>query len=127
MCKVYIQFCSILATLISSLFLLKGSIGLSPKAIAELSSMKYRYNSDLVHTFSHQSVDTKIGVSLLILSFLLQLLQSFYPVSDSSQLKNLKIILYALFSAIIVYISAYIFADHMANNLAKEVLEMFKE
>ena len=124
MIKVYIQFCSILTTLISSLFLLKGIIGLSPKDIAGLSSIYHGHNLELIDVFSQKSANTKIGFALLLLSFLLQLLQTYFPVSSFWQLKNFRVIAYALTSVIIVSICAYFFLDIIAINLSKEVMDI---
>ena len=124
MIKVYIQIFSILTTLISSLFLLKGIIGLSPKDIAGLSTIYQIHNLELIDIFSQKSAHTKIGLALLLLSFLLQLLQIYFPVSGIWQLKNLRVIVYALSSVIIVSICAYFFADIITINLSKEVMDV---
>ena len=122
MIKVYIQFSSILTTIISSFFLLMGIIGLSPKDIAGLLSIYQNKHLELIDVFSQKIIYAKIGFAFLLLSFLLQMLQTYFPVSSFWQLKNLRGIIYALSSVIIVSICAYFFADIIAINLSKEFI-----
>ena len=125
MVKAYFQIFSILTTLISSLFLLKGIIGIAPKDIAIFSSINNGHNLELIHAFSRQSAYIKIGFALLLLAFLLQLLQTYFPISIFSQLKNWRLIVYAISSALVVSICAYFIADIMAIKIAKEVIEIY--
>lgn len=124
MIKLYVQFCSILTTLISSLFLLKGITGLSLKDIAGFFSICQGHNLELIDVFSQKSAYTKIGFALLLLSFLLQLPQAYFPVSIFLQRKNLRVIVYAVSSVIIVSICAYFFSDIIAINMSKEVMDV---
>ena len=124
MFKIYLQICSILTTLISSLFLLKGIISLSPKDIAGLILTNNGHNLEFIHSFSQKSANTKIGFALLLLAFLLQLLQTYFSDSIFLQLKNWRVIIYALSSALIVSICAYFVADILSINFTKDVMEI---
>jgi hypothetical protein len=124
MVKAYFQIFSILTTLISSLFLLKGIIGITPKDLAIFSSINNGHKLELINAFSQQSAYIKIGFALGLLAFSLQLLQTYFPVSIFSQLKNWRLIVYAISSALVVSLCAYFIADIMAINLAKEVIEI---
>lgn len=124
MFKVYLQICSILTSLISLVFLLNGIIGLSSNKIADLILKNNGQNLDLIDAFSTKIVNARIGFALLLLAFLLQLVQIYFPTSIFSQLKNWRVIVYALSSVLIVFICAYFVADILSINFTKEVLEI---
>ena len=124
MFKVYLQICSILTSLISLVFLLNGIIGLSSNKIADLILKNNGQNLNLIDAFSTKIVNARIGFALLLLAFLLQLVQIYFPTSIFSQLKNWRVIVYALSSVLIVFICAYFVADILSINFTKEVLEI---
>ena len=124
MFKVYLQTCSILTSLISMVFLLNGIIGLSSNKIADLILKNNGQNLDLIDAFSTKIVNARIGFALLLLAFLLQLVQIFFPTSIFQQLKNWRVIVYALSSVLIVFICTYFVADILSINFTKEVLEI---
>ena len=124
MFKVYLQICSILTSLISLVFLLNGIIGLSSNKIADLILKNNGQNLNLIDAFSTKIVNARIGFGLLLLAFLLQLVQIYFPTSIFSQLKNWRVIVYALSSVLIVFICAYFVADILSINFTKEVLEI---
>ena len=123
MFKVYLQISSILTTLISLVFLIKGTIGLSPKKITDLTLTNNGYKLELIDAFSTKIVSAKIGFSLLLFALFLQLVQIYFPVSIFPQLKNWRVIFYSLSSALIVSICAYFFADILSINFTKEIME----
>ena len=52
---------------------------MSIKDMAELSAAKWNYNLDLLRSLVKQKADTEVGFSLLLLSFVLQLLHWLLP------------------------------------------------
>jgi hypothetical protein len=74
-----IQVLSLATVLLSSFFLIKSVITLSVKDIIELSVPKYDYNLDVAKNLCRQRADTIIGFTLLLLSFLLQLINMLWP------------------------------------------------
>jgi uncharacterized membrane protein YccF (DUF307 family) len=71
MVRTFIQTIALILTLISAYFLLRCSLGLSAIDIAELSSTKWGYNTDVVKNLSQQQADAKIGFIIMLLSFIL--------------------------------------------------------
>lgn len=124
MFKIYLQICSILTTLISLIFFLNGIIGLSSTKIASLILKNNGYNLELIDAFSTKIANAKIGLALLLLALFLQLFQVYFPEPIFQQLKNWRVIVYSLSSALIISICAYFAADIMSINFAKEVMEL---
>lgn len=124
MFKVYLQICSILTTLISLVFFLNGIIGLSSTKIADLILKNNGHNFELIDAFSTKIANAKIGLALLLLALFLQLVQVYFPASIFQQLKNWRVIVYSLSSALIVSICAYFAADILSINFTREVMEI---
>ncbi|NPV03859.1 MAG: hypothetical protein HPY67_03910 [Syntrophaceae bacterium] len=74
-----VQTSSLTVTLISSYFLLKSNIGLSPENIASLATTKLGYNSDIIRSLCEQRADTWIGFALLLIAFGLQMINALWP------------------------------------------------
>lgn len=72
MFRTFIQFAAFLQAVISAVFLIKGGIKLRVTDMAELSSMKWNYNLDVLKNLTQQKADTIVGFSLLMLSVVLQ-------------------------------------------------------
>ena len=63
----------------ASFFLLKSNLGLSIKTIVELSIPHLDYHEEILKSLTKQSVDTRVGLFLLLLSFTLQIGNALWP------------------------------------------------
>lgn len=79
MVRTCIQVTALLLTLGAAFFLGKGSMALSPEAIAELASAKRNDNPGMIRHLAGQKGDTWAGVALLILGLLFQLMNTLWP------------------------------------------------
>jgi hypothetical protein len=79
MLRTFIQVAALALTLISSIFLIKGSLLLSAKDIASLSSTYIGYNISSLKNLSNQQADTRIGAIVLLISFFLQMVNMLWP------------------------------------------------
>ena len=125
MIKAYLQSCLFLVTVIAALFLIRGIVGLPAQSIAGLLSTSNTTNLALIHALSQQRADIVTGIVLLLIGFLAQLLQNRYFISIYTQFKNWKIIVFSIFSVLIVSICAYFIADIMAINFAQDVMKIY--
>ena len=73
MFRTFLQFLGIFLTLGSSVFLLKGNLGLGVETIAEISRTKARVNPHAVRSLAAQQADTRVGLALLLLGVRAQL------------------------------------------------------
>src|SRR5437867_483815 len=60
-------------------FLARGTLGLSPEVIAELTVTKVGYNRAVLESLAGQAADTQVGVVFLVLAFGLQLSSAILP------------------------------------------------
>jgi len=79
MLRTFIQVASAGFALFAGILLVRGSFVLKAKDIAELSSTKWGYNTDLVKSLSQQQTDSRLGVLLLMVSFVLQTVNLCWP------------------------------------------------
>ena len=63
MVRTLIQLTAIIFSFEAAWFLLQGNLGLTAKDIAEVSSTKYGYNSNIVKSLSEQKADNWIGTT----------------------------------------------------------------
>ena len=79
MVRTFIQVLALSLTLVASLFLLKANFGLSVKNIAEISSTRWDYNSEVARSLAQQQADTAVGFFYLLLAFGLQMGNLLWP------------------------------------------------
>ncbi len=79
MLRTFIQFSAILLTVISSYFLLKSNLGLSPMQIAELSTVGAGVSPWVAKSLAAQAVETRIGFLFLLLAFAFQMDNALWP------------------------------------------------
>jgi len=99
MFRTFIQVTTLLVVLLSSYFLIRGTITLSAQDLAELSKPKWGYHLGVAKNLVHQRSDTKIGFSLLLLSFFLQLINMLWPMKIGDFAVNKKGVFLAFFIA----------------------------
>jgi len=108
MVRSFMQVTALTLTLFASIFLVKSSLILSVKDIANLSSTYFNYNKHLMKSLSEQQSDTRIGSILLFLAFLLQMINLMVPerMSDSG-INRIGIIIAIVFSIIVLLVSLW--------------------
>lgn len=74
-----IQVCALTTILISSFFLIRGTMCLSINDIAKLSGTYFGYNPNLLRNLCAQKADYTVGWLLLLLSFFLQTWNLLWP------------------------------------------------
>ena len=79
MVRTLVQMTALILTLEAAIFLARGNLGLSAQVIAELSSTKWGYNLDVAKSLAGQRADTWIGLVLILIAFILQLVNSLWP------------------------------------------------
>jgi len=97
----------------SSFFLIRGTLALSKKDLAELSSTKFGYNLDVAKNLCRQRSDTTTGFTLLLFSFLLQLSNMLWEM----RIKDFNVNKTGIIIAIIVSILIFFIANAVSNNL----------
>lgn len=118
-----------LVTLISSYFLLKGSLGLTPQEIASLSGTYWDYNSSLVSSLSSQASYTDVGFFLMLLAFFLQLAHSFFSDFNAPPSKQTKVqaIKYSIYISTVVLCASLAYSHFESKELADETIKLFSE
>ena len=72
MLRSFIQMSALILTFGASIFLLKSNLGMTPENIANLSSTRLNFSPPIVAAFAKQAADTRIGLILLLIAFILQ-------------------------------------------------------
>lgn len=121
MIRTFIQVMAFILTLEAAFFLAKGSLGLSGKVIAELSSAKWDFNSNLVENLAHQRVNTWVGVILLLVAFGLQMANALWPMRWSDFEVHTGAALYAVVLGAVVGVGAHSAGEHIARNVAIDI------
>jgi hypothetical protein len=116
MIRTFIQMTSIILTLGASVFLLKANLGLSPKIIAELSRPHLDYHEGVLKSLSKQSADTRVGFILLLISFILQMGNSLWPL----RWKDFGIDWYGVLISIGFCVIILALADMYSRSLSKK-------
>jgi len=113
MVRTFLQVLALTFVLMSSFFLIRGTLALSKKDLAELSSTKFGYNLDVAKNLCRQRSDTTTGFTLLLFSFLLQLSNMLWEM----RIKDFNVNKTGIIIAIIVSILIFFIANAVSNNL----------
>ena len=127
MIRTFIQISSLFLTLEAALFLAKGNLGLSARAIAELASAKWDFNADLISNLSQQRADTWIGVLLLLIAFALQIVNAMWPMRWSDFTVHKGATVYAVVISIVIGFGAFYLSKQVARNTAADVEMIFDQ
>lgn len=122
-----IQVCALTTILISSFFLIRGTMYLSINDIAKLSGTYLGYNPNLLNNLCAQKVDYSIGWSLLLLSFFLQTCNLLWPMRiNDFAINRIGLIIGILLSIILFTASIGIAKSWRSKQTkkAEEVLEI---
>jgi len=118
---------ALILTLGASLFLLKSNLGLTPKTISKISSTYWNYNKSVVKEFAQQSADTRVGVILLLLAFILQLINALWPI----RWKDLGIdwygVLVSIGFCIIVLSLAHWYTNKLSEKIYKKTIHILEK
>jgi hypothetical protein len=113
--------------MISSFFLLKGSLGLSVADIAELSKTRYGYSLQVVKNLAQQQTDTKIGLSLILASFMLQMVNLLWPMRIGDfGVSKLGVVIAVLVAILVLYSGLYA-SKHLTSKTEANVMTRLKQ
>ena len=127
MIRSFIQMTALILTLGASIFLLKSNLGLTPEVIAKLSSTYYGHNKPVAESFAKQVADTRIGIILLLLAFLLQLINSLWPMRWKDFGVNWHGIFISLGLCIALLTIAHRYSKKISEKIHKNTIEIFEE
>lgn len=127
MLRTFIQVTSVSLALISSFFLLKGSLGLSVSDIAELSKSRWDYSPPVVKNLSKQQADTKIGLFLILASFVLQMINLMWPMRIGDFGVSKLGVVVAVLVAILILLSGLYASKHLTRKTEANVMTRLKQ
>ena len=108
MFRTFIQVTSLILTLMSAIFLIKGITGMQVKDMAELSTSKWNYNLDTAKNLTTQKADTIVGVILLLSGFTMSLGDMLWEMRCCDfKISKTGVIIAIAFSAMIFFIANY--------------------
>lgn len=127
MIRSFIQMTALTLTLEASIFLLKANLGLIPKTIAKIITPHYGFSKPVAKSLSKQTADTRLGVILLLLAFVLQLVNTLWPM----RIKDFNVNWYGIFIAIglciIIFIMAHWYSKRLSEKIYKSTLEIVEK
>ncbi len=124
MIRTFIQVLALSVVLLSSFFLIKGTLALSKKDLAELSTSKWGYNLDVARNLCHQRSDTIVGFALLLLSFFLQLTNLLWEIRIKDFAVNKAGVVIALITSVLIFFIAYSISDFLYKTSYRQVEEI---
>ncbi len=126
MVRTFIQMSVMMLTVEASFFLLKANLGLSAKTIAELSIPHFDYHGATLRSLSKQSVDTRVGLFLLLLSFALQMLNALWPLSIDDLGIDWRGVVTSIVFCVIVMVISYLYGHHNSKKLFDQAMQIIK-
>jgi hypothetical protein len=126
MIRTFIQITSLVLTLEAAIFLAKGNLGLSAQAIAEISSTKWDYNSDLITSLAQQRADTWVGVVLLLGAFFLQMGNALWPMRWADFDVHKGAAVYAVAFSVMLGFGAFFLAREVAHSTSSDVKKILE-
>lgn len=127
MVRTLIQLTAIIFSFEAAWFLLQGNLGLTAKDIAEVSSTKYGYNSNIVKSLSQQKADNWIGLALLLLAFSLQIANSLWEMRWIDHAFSKKGMVLAFVAGTIVFIACHFLSQKMGNTIYDQAMKIFNK
>ncbi len=127
MLRTFLQVASAGFALFAGILLVRGSFVLKPKDIAELSSTYWGFNKSLVESLSQQQIDAKLGVGLLLFSFLLQTINLCWPMTiDELGAANRAGTILGVLVPFIFFLAALWISNALSERTQKQVAEILK-
>lgn len=127
MLRTFIQCFAFLNAIISAVFLIKGVISTSVKHMVELSQTRWNYSSAVLKSLTQQRADTIVGFSLLLLSFVLQLLHWLLPYGIGDLGIDRRGVIIAIVASIPIFIVAYGVSCFLRQKWFKQAENILKE
>ena len=128
MLRTLLQFSSMLMILLSSIFLIKGSLVMTVENIAKSSGTYLGYNKRIIENLSQQKADYTVGISLLLLSFLLQTMNFLWPMTiDDFGAPNLEGVMVSVAITLICYVIGKSMSKCINRSLLQRAEEFMKQ
>lgn len=127
MFRTFIQMTAMILTVEASFFLIKTNFGLSAKTIVEISIPHFDYHEETLRSLTKQSVDTRVGLFLLLLSFALQMGNALWPLRIDDFSINWFGILISFTFCSIVFLISYLYARQTSNRLFDQCMQIIKQ
>ena len=123
MLRTAVQIGALALTLESAWFLARGSMGLTPAQIAELSRPKFGYNLEVAQSIAQQHADARVGTVLLLIAFALQLGHALWPMRIDDFIVDRT----GAIVAVIVALIAFEGATRIANTIGTRQLQAVEQ
>jgi hypothetical protein len=118
---------AMISTIEASFFLIKTNLGLSPKIIVELSIPHFDYQEETLRSLTKQTVNTRVGLFLLLLSFILQMGNALWPLRyrdfGVDWLGVLASIVFCVFALVI----SYYYSSHKSKKLLEQCTQIMRQ
>ncbi|MBI3364113.1 MAG: hypothetical protein HY033_04320 [Ignavibacteriae bacterium] len=116
-----IQVSAIVLTLGSAIFLIRGSLTLTPTTIARLSSTYFDANPEIPRNLCDQKADTIAGFSFPLFAFLLQLSNSLWPMRFKDFDVHITGVLLGIIIPAVLIFAGFIISNALGNSLFQDV------
>ena len=126
MIRTFIQMSVMMLTVEASFFLLKANLGLSAKTIAKLGSTCFEYNGEVLRNLAEQSENTRVGLFLLLLSFVLQMGNTLWPLRWDDFGIDWSGVLASIVFCIVVMVISYLYGCRNSKKLFDRSMEIIK-
>jgi len=127
MLRTFIQVFALLITFYAGGLLVRGSFALSSNDIAGLSSTCWGHNPSMIKSLSQQQCDTKVGITLLVFSAILQMANLLWPMRFCDFAVNKIGAILAVSTSIVVFILAIWISNVLSNGVQKEVTKILEQ
>jgi hypothetical protein len=121
MWRTFIQTSALWLTLEASFFLLKSNLGLGAENIVRLASPGSGYTPVVAEVLARQSIDTTVGLELLLFGFVLQMANSLWEMRWKDFHVHWKGVIYATVFSIAVLVISFYVAHILAGSKIAEI------
>jgi len=126
MFKTFLQFTSIITVLLSSIFLVLGSLSMSPKNILDLSGTYWGSSPYAAKSYCSQKADSIVGTLLLLISFALQVWVVYLPAYMDDSV-NRKGVVLAIIVSVVCFVVGLVSSNFLQNYYYKQISEILKK
>ena len=128
MALTFIQVTGVTFTLISAIFLIRGSISLSLNDMVELSLTKWGVNVEVLKNLSGNFVNTKTGFVFILSGFVFQVINLLWPytIDDVGNFDKIGVVLALCFS-LLSCIGALILTKRMRRRIFERAEKILAE
>ena len=127
MLRSFIQMSALILTLGASIFLLKSNLGMTPENIANLSLTRLDFSQPIVEAFAKQAADTRIGLILLLIAFILQMINALWPMRWKDFGIDWHGVLIAIGLTVVLLTLAHWYSKNLAEQTHKKAIEIFQK